>query len=50
MSSLDSKDPKDRSRKPGRREILEKFGYTIINQNSSPIKNKISIVTNKKAS
>jgi hypothetical protein len=48
---LNTKNPSDRSRKPGRREVLEKFGYTVINKEQSPNRKKITIITdNKKAS
>jgi hypothetical protein len=48
ISSLNSKDPKDRSRKPGRREVLEKFGFTVIDNDKTANRNKITIITNKK--
>lgn len=48
ISSLNTKDPSERSRKPGRREILEKFGFNVIDKDKIPNKNKITIVTNNK--
>lgn len=48
ISSLNSKDPTERSRKPGRREVLEKFGFNVIDKDKAPKKNKITIITNNK--
>ena len=51
ISCLYCTDTKNRIRKPWRREILEKFWFTIINKDWIPNRNKISIVTDtKKAS
>jgi hypothetical protein len=45
---LNTKNPNDRIRKPGRRAVLENFGYTIINKEKSPNRKKITIITDNK--